>query len=60
MKKSNLSLEQLKGIRKRARSKKREDKHSLVHYFKKPIIHKQIQGERVYVPLSIQRVWNEV
>lgn len=59
MKMSNQSLEKLQGIGQRARAKIRK-KRPLVQYFKNPIIHKQIQGERVYVPLNIQRVWNEV
>jgi hypothetical protein len=59
MKSSDLSLEKLQGSRKRARAKKSEN-HSFLQYFKNPIIHKQIHGEHVYVPLNIQRVWNEI
>lgn len=59
MKMSEQSFEKLQGIRKRARAKKTE-KHPFVQYFRNPIIHKQIHGERVYVPLNIQRVWNEI
>jgi hypothetical protein len=59
MKKSDQSVEKLKGLRKRARPKKSES-HSLMHYFKKPIIHKEIHGDRVYVPLRISRIWNGI
>jgi hypothetical protein len=59
MKKSNQSIEKLKGIRKRARHHSREGQ-SLMHYFKKPIIHKEIHGDRVYVPLRISRIWNGI
>jgi hypothetical protein len=59
MKKSNQSVEKLKGMRKRARHKNSES-HSLMQYFKKPIIHKEIHGDRVYVPLRISRIWNGI
>lgn len=59
MKKSNQSMEKLKGIRKRARHKTSES-HSLMHYFKKPIVHREIHGDRVHVPLGIHRVWNGI
>lgn len=59
MKKSNQSVERLKGMRKRARHKTSESQ-SLMHYFRKPIIHKEIHGDRVYVPLRISRVWNGI
>ena len=59
MKKSNQSMEKLKGIRKRARHKT-SDSHSLMHYFKKPIVHREIHGDRVHVPLRISRIWNGI
>lgn len=59
MKMSNQSVEKLKGVRKRARHKRSESR-SLMHYFKKPIIHKEIHGDRVYVPLRINRIWNGI
>lgn len=59
MKISNQSLDSLLGAVKTARHTK-DEKRSLDSYFKNPIIHKQISGERVYVPLNINRVWNEV
>lgn len=59
MKKSEQSIEKLKGTRKRARNKKSEN-HSLMHYFKKPIIHREIHGDRIHVPLRIDRIWNGI
>jgi hypothetical protein len=59
MKNSNQSVEKLKGVRKRVRHKKNECQ-SLMNYFKKPIIHKEIHGDRVYVPLRISRIWNGI
>jgi hypothetical protein len=59
MKMSNQSVEGLKGIRKRARHK-RSESSPLMHYFKKPIIHKEIHGDRVHVPLRINRIWNGI
>lgn len=59
MKKSNQSIERLKGMRKRARHNNR-DSQSLMQYFNKPIIHKEIHGDRVYVPLRISRIWNGI
>ncbi|WHY00514.1 hypothetical protein [Neobacillus sp. DY30] len=59
MKKSNQSIEKLKGMRQRARRNNSESQ-SLMQYFKKPIIHKEIHGDRVYVPLRISRIWNGI
>jgi len=59
MKKSNQSVEKLKGMRKRARHKNSEGQ-SFMQYFKTPIIHKEIHGDRVYVPLRISRIWNGI
>ncbi|MEO2075122.1 MAG: hypothetical protein ABGX20_06965 [Bacillus sp. (in: firmicutes)] len=58
MKFSNLSLEKLVGARERARRKVRSDRN-LEQHFENPIIHREIQGERVYVPLNLYRAWNE-
>jgi hypothetical protein len=58
MKFSNLSLDKLLGARERARHKVKSDR-SLDQYFENPIVHREIQGERVYVPLNLYRVWNE-
>jgi hypothetical protein len=59
MKKSNQSVEKLKGMHKRARHRNSEGQ-SLMHYFKKPIIHKEIHGDRIYVPLRISSIWNGI
>jgi hypothetical protein len=59
MKKSSQSIERLKGIRKRARHRNSESQ-SFMQYFKKPIVHKEIHGDRVYVPLRINRIWNGI
>ncbi|MEH7111132.1 hypothetical protein V7124_02005 [Neobacillus niacini] len=59
MKKSNQSIEKLTGIRKRARHKQSES-HSFMHYFRKPIVHREIHGDRIYVPLRINRVWDGI
>jgi len=58
MKFSSQSLEKIVGVSKRARHKIRIE--SWEHYFEDPIIHREIQGERVYVPLNLNRLWNEV
>ncbi|WP_040207067.1 hypothetical protein [Neobacillus jeddahensis] len=60
MKISNLSFEQLVGGHKRARHKAGRQEDSLGQYFETPIIHREIQGDRIYVPLNLQRVWNEI
>ncbi|MCM3693114.1 hypothetical protein [Neobacillus niacini] len=59
MKKTSQSIEELKGMRKRARHRIRESE-SFMQYFKKPIIHKEIHGDRVFVPLRISRIWNGI
>lgn len=33
---------------------------SLEESFKNPIIHKEIHGEKVYVPLNLSRIWNRM
>ncbi|WML41594.1 hypothetical protein RCG19_08070 [Neobacillus sp. OS1-2] len=59
MKYSNLSLEKLVGAYYRARHKV-GGKSSWEQQFEEPIIHREIQGNKVYVPLNLSRVWNEV
>jgi hypothetical protein len=39
-------------VRKRNMSNERE------HSFTNPIIHREIHGDKVYVPLNMERVWN--
>lgn len=58
MKYSTISLERLMGGRTMARRKVRRAS-SLDDLFEDPIIHKEIQGDRVYVPLNLQRAWSE-
>jgi hypothetical protein len=59
MKNSNQSLDLLLGGRNLARHKSSENKN-LEKYFENPIIHKEIQGDKVYVPLNLNRVWNAI
>lgn len=59
MKFSSLSLEKLLGHGQQARHKIRKD-CCLGQYFENPIIHREIQGERIYVPLNLNRVWDEI
>jgi hypothetical protein len=55
---SNQSLDKLLGVSKRARHKTNRSLY-LEKYFEEPIIHREIHGDRVYVPLNLNRVWNE-
>jgi hypothetical protein len=59
MKVSNQSLDRILGTRKRARHKGNRTLY-LEQYFKEPIIHREIQGDRVYVPLNLDRAWNKI
>ncbi|GHH98757.1 hypothetical protein [Neobacillus kokaensis] len=59
MKYSNLSFEKLIGAHNRARHKIRR-KQTLEQAFEAPIIHREIHGDRIYVPLNLNKVWNEV
>lgn len=44
---------------KRVRVARRELKDSLVERFKNPIVHKGIHGDKVYVPLDLNRIWDK-
>lgn len=55
---SEESLEELLGVKRRARQK--NEVESLDYYFKNPIIHRQIHGDKIYVPLNIDRIWNQI
>jgi hypothetical protein len=55
MKFSNQSLDKLVGTRQRARRKIYSEQ-----YNEEPIIHREIQGDRVYVPLNLNRIWNKI
>ncbi len=59
MKISNQNLDSLLGAVKTARHNKSE-KRTIEDYFRNPIVHKEISGERIYVPLNLNRIWNEV
>lgn len=58
MKFSNLNLDKLYGASKRARHKTSKSLY-LEPYFEEPIIHRDIQGDRVYVSLNLNRAWNK-
>lgn len=58
MKYSKLSMEKILGVRATVRHK--VGRHSSQEQqFAEPIIHREIHGDKVYVPLNLYRVWNE-
>jgi len=57
MKVSQQNLDSLLGTRMIARHKEK-GRRSLDQYFKEPIIHREIQGDRIFVPLNLEKVWN--
>jgi len=59
MKISKVNLADFFGGNVRARRKMRKEQSHEAN-FENPIVHKQIHGEKVYVPLNIGRVWNQV
>lgn len=52
------SLDYLIGVNPRARHKNNVDR--LDQYFETPIIHREIHGDKIYVPLNLDRVWNQI
>ncbi|WP_171038229.1 hypothetical protein [Aquibacillus sediminis] len=42
------------GIDTRARLKGKEEEKN---YFENPLVHRQINGDEIYVPLDINRLW---
>lgn len=54
---SEIRLEKFLGNYQIARHK--NETETLEQYFIKPIIHRQINGDQVYVPLDLNRVWNQ-
>ncbi|MGG3858088.1 hypothetical protein ABET41_08985 [Metabacillus fastidiosus] len=56
---SKQSLGNLIGKKEQAR-RKTKPSPCLDKCFEKPIIHRQILGDKVYVPLNLNRVWNEL
>ncbi|MFB5193731.1 hypothetical protein COJ96_02855 [Bacillus sp. AFS073361] len=59
MKISKVNLADFFGGNVRARRKVRKEQCPDTN-FENPIVHKQIHGDKVYVPLNIGRVWNQV
>lgn len=41
------------------RAKHKEYFYNLDEHFKNPIIHKEIHGDKVYVPLDLNRIWGK-
>ncbi|MGB8000834.1 MAG: hypothetical protein WCF60_12195 [Anaerobacillus sp.] len=57
MKTSSANFDKLLGTVYRAR---RQREYSLIDQsFQKPILHRQIHGEVVYIPLNLERIWNQ-
>jgi hypothetical protein len=48
----------ISGTKLRARHKELID--SLEQSFTNPIIHREIHGEKVYVPLNLSRIWDRI
>lgn len=51
----DLQVEYILGVDVRVKRKKQID--DLDKYFSNPIIHRQIHGNEVYVPLDLGRIW---
>ncbi|MGM7722117.1 hypothetical protein [Metabacillus sp. Hm71] len=58
MKTSKENFENLIGKNRRARLKKEMEK--LDQYFETPIIHREIHGNKIHVPLNLDRIWNQI
>lgn len=54
------SLDNLIGVDHRARHKHKNTVDRLDQYFENPIIHREINGDKIYVPLNLDRVWNQI
>ncbi|MFC0270431.1 hypothetical protein ACFFIX_03020 [Metabacillus herbersteinensis] len=52
------SGENLFGAKQRARLKKEIE--NLDQYFETPIIHREIHGDKIHVPLNLDRIWNQI
>ncbi|MGG1679221.1 hypothetical protein ACIFOT_26365 [Neobacillus sp. NRS-1170] len=59
MKYSDIKLGDLLGGRIPARRKRKVD-IGINDSFDNPIIHRQIHGEKVYVPLNLGKLWNQL
>ncbi|MGG0717641.1 hypothetical protein ABE096_08585 [Robertmurraya massiliosenegalensis] len=55
---SGENFENLFRVNPRTRHKKEVD--HLDQSFKNPIIHRQIHGDKVFVPLNLEKVWNQI
>ncbi|WP_251555545.1 hypothetical protein [Neobacillus muris] len=44
----------------KTRAKRKELMDSLEQSFSNPIIHREIHGDKVYVPLDLNRVWDRI
>lgn len=53
---SETNFEKLSGNYSKGRKKMEFD--SLDKYFENPIIHRQIHGDKIYVPLDLMRIWD--
>lgn len=42
------------------RARRKNIYESLERSFKNPIIHKEIHGDKIYVPLDLNRIWNRI
>ncbi len=42
------------------RSRHKTEAEALDEYFTNPNIHRQIKGDKVYVPLNLNRIWDEI
>ena len=55
---NNKPTENILGTKIRARHK--ELNNFLNQSFENPIIHREIHGDRVFVPLDLNRIWNRI
>ena len=56
MKSSSENFDKLLGTVYRAR--RQQDYSLLERSFQKPILHRQVHGDEVYVPLNLERIWS--
>ncbi|USK29416.1 hypothetical protein LIT32_04645 [Bacillus sp. CMF21] len=54
MKTSGESLENILGVHRKARRK--NQMYYLENSYKNPIVHREINGDKIYVPLDMERV----
>ncbi|USK33142.1 hypothetical protein LIT25_21770 [Bacillus sp. F19] len=58
MKTSGESFEIILGVHRKGRRK--NETYYSENSFENPIIHREIHGDKVYVPLNMERVWNQI